>query len=375
MDQDGNTAMPQTPSFSSPNIQQNNNTPSVEQPTAVPTEPANTSVAAAAAAITDADPKPMITSSAPSAPVSTSAGSHMFGRHFNKKNTVSAPTTFAGAPDFFNEAAAQNSDYITIGEQPARTSNKKRLIIIASLVGVLAIVAVVALVVAPSAQRSLAKGAALKDWNRVGNYILFDEEKDDDLPSSSLSFVDTKIVIGNEGVDSGRYQNILDKLGKYDESVTDESIRKEISSDLDDLKTYFGDLMVLYIVREMNESNFIDYAKTSYASDDARWSTIMEDISAENLGLDGTFDTIRDYMDAKIDLYKAYADAGCLVDNSLDESCVGDYVNTVDGNQRFIEARRAGQVFASDTNQYYIDIVSGIMGIRDTLSGKNEGNK
>lgn len=121
MDQDGNTAMPQKPDFSSPNS----------------TDAGQQQIAAAAASMTESDPKQAITSS--SSDDSQARG--MFGNRRFKAKKDAAPTSFAGAPDFFNQAAGENQDFVTIGDAPA-SSNKKRFIIIGVII--VAIVGVVA---------------------------------------------------------------------------------------------------------------------------------------------------------------------------------------------------------------------------------------
>ena len=124
MDQDGNTAMPQKPDFSSSNS----------------TDVNQQQIAAAAASMTESDPKQAITS----APSNNGAPAHgMFGNRRFRAKKDATPTSFAGAPDFFNQAASENQDFVAIGDAPA-PSNKKRFAIIGIiLVAVIGAVAAV----------------------------------------------------------------------------------------------------------------------------------------------------------------------------------------------------------------------------------------
>ena len=217
MEQDGNTAMPKSPDFSSQNNPVN---PPAGAITSAIDQSSSQEIAAAAAALPEND-RPAITSSP-----STST-SHIFGRHFkpqaSRTQQVAPSATFAGAPDFFNEAAAKNSDYITIGQDPATNSNKKRFIIIGVLVALIAVVGVVALV-APKVVNDIQVANSTKDlipsFNKFANYLIDGSESTENISDDIEidKYTAHKIDYMSESEDEEQKKQYFEKLlGYYDD--------------------------------------------------------------------------------------------------------------------------------------------------------------
>lgn len=150
MNEGENSSMPQSPNFSSPNISSNGDTQPSFPTNTEPIQPAITStdvaamsgtgagaVAAAAAALPEND-APTTISSTPSAPISSTQRSRFnFGANrFHAKEPQSTAPTFAGAPDYFNQAAGD----IYLENQYQENKNSKKKLIIAIAVGVAVVV-------------------------------------------------------------------------------------------------------------------------------------------------------------------------------------------------------------------------------------------
>jgi uncharacterized protein YukE len=241
MNEGENSSMPQSPNFSSPNISAGGVQPSFPTNTE-PIQPAITStdvaamsgtgagaVAAAAAALPENDAPATISSSPAAAPVSTAQRSRFnFGANrFHAKESQPAAPTFAGAPDYFNQAAG---DIYLENEYQENKGNKKKLIFIIAGVAVAAI-AVLCLVIfgiSPSTPKNnveVAEGIfnaqdvkAVAQMETLYRHVITNESKSADV--INLEGKD-KLVKGSQA-----YRRILDELSKNKDAV--KSITKDV---------------------------------------------------------------------------------------------------------------------------------------------------
>ena len=145
MNEDGNNFAPQGPIFSSPDTP-----PANPNPAPAPQAPVTPAPAPAPAPEQPTYTNPFATTEIPAEPAAPAAPivstpqepanstRHMFNsRRFKDTQAQAAPTQFAGAPDFFNQAAAQNAPStgdIVIGDQPQRSGGKGKMIAVVAVI-------------------------------------------------------------------------------------------------------------------------------------------------------------------------------------------------------------------------------------------------
>lgn len=155
MNEGENSSMPNSTNFSSPNISPSDNQTPVD--TATPTQQDVTSsdisamagtdagvVAAAAAAMPESDGRQAISSTpSASAPSTSRARLGFSNRRFNQAAAQQSAPSFAGAPDYFNQAVSD------LPVDNSSQGNKKKAIALVGLVIAIVVVAVIAIVVVP----------------------------------------------------------------------------------------------------------------------------------------------------------------------------------------------------------------------------------
>ena len=366
MEQDGNTAMSKSPDFSSQN---NPVTPPAGAITSAIDQSSSQDIAAAAAALPDID-RPAITSN-PSA-----STSHMFGRHFKPQASkpqqqVAAPAAFAGAPDFFNEAAAKNTDYITIGQDTApRSSNKKRFIIIGVLAVLLVVVIVVAVSsIAPSVGKSIASSAASSEWTRISNKMLFGEEKNDALPEEKPSFADTDL---NE-MDSDKNESYLKLIDDFEDKNSDVLSAEAVDS-LDLLADDLYDLSIIDSVVDLGEQSFLSMSSEPYADADAYWQEIMKDYSLDGIEDETALDSVKSYVLSNVNLYRYFIESGCVISGVVEQECRGRAIMTEYGDMKAQELLDSRQQLIYNITQYHFEVINLIYKVGDLLNNSHEGN-
>lgn len=308
MDQDGNTAMPQSSSFSSSNFQPDDNS----KPSAGATD---ANVAAAAAAMTDADPKQAITSSAP-----TATSSHMFGRRFKQNAASSNASTFNNAPDFFKQAASQNSDYITIGEQPPKPASKKKVIIIVAVV-ILAFAAVAVAFVPELLKTSVASGEKRQlhsAWAEMGCEIVFKQKECDIAGADETVILNRTVIPDGEGKNNySTYYTAVDTFLKKAEKVGDSDYKKEIISNATLIRGRIEGIEKINNFLMTNDNLIIDAVISRLYED----STNLDDIIYSSFSKDYTVALVqRAITDYATDRYKELNylyENGCNTADSL----------------------------------------------------------
>ena len=297
MNEGENSGMSNNPNFSSPNISSGNEPTPIEP--AVATQQVITStdiasmantdagiVAAAAAAMPENDTRQAI-GSIPTASQS-SAAHPRFGlsnRRFNPSAAQSQPTAFAGAPDYFNQAA---NDIVLNDAQ--QNNNKKKILFIIAGVAV-ALVVVVCLVIFGGVQSSSPKNSVeiaesifnSKDVNSVAkmetvySHVISGESRSNDVLT-----LDSQNTLKN-GAEA--YRRILDELSKNKNSV------KSIIKDVD----------VESIVNKMKEN--VDLYEKSSAS----LSAVIDSLANNDDSYESKIDSsAKDLAKSYVDAYRNY---------------------------------------------------------------------
>ena len=297
MNEGENSGMSNNPNFSSPNISSGNEPTPIEP--AVATQQVITStdiasmantdagiVAAAAAAMPENDTRQAIRSVPTTS--QSSAAHPRFGlsnRRFNPSAAQSQPTAFAGAPDYFNQAA---NDIVLNDAQ--QNNNKKKILFIIAGVAV-ALVVVVCLVIFGGVQSSSPKNSVeiaesifnSKDVNSVAkmetvySHVISGESRSNDVLT-----LDSQNTLKN-GAEA--YRRILDELSKNKNSV------KSIIKDVD----------VESIVNKMKEN--VDLYEKSSAS----LSAVIDSLANNDDSYESKIDSsAKDLAKSYVDAYRNY---------------------------------------------------------------------
>lgn len=297
MNEGENSSMSNNPNFSSPNISSSN------EPT--PIEPADTTqqaitstdiasmantdagaVAAAAAAMPENDTRQAISSiPATSQPSAARPRFGLSNRRFNPSAAQSQPTVFAGAPDYFNQAA---NDIVLNDTQ--QNNNKKKILFIIAGVAV-ALVVVVCLVIFGGVQTSSPKNSVeiaesifnSKDVNSVAkmetvySHVISGESRSNDVLT-----LDSQNTL-KKGAEA--YRRILDELSKNKNSV------KSIIKDVD----------VESIVNKMKEN--VDLYEKSSAS----LSAVVDSLANNDDSYESKIDSsAKELAKSYVDAYRNY---------------------------------------------------------------------
>jgi hypothetical protein len=239
MNEDGNNFAPQGPIFSSPDTPPANPNPApapqapvtpapAPAPTPAPEQPTYTNPFATTEISTEptAPTAPIV--STPQEPANNTR--HMFNsRRFKDTQAQAAPTQFAGAPDFFNQAAAQNAPStgdIVIGDQPQRSGGKGKMIAVVAAILLLAGGAVAAALLIPQGGGSNGGGSGSGSSN------------------TSAGFSE-KIKTFYE-----KYADVLVSQSNIETIINDEENRE--GKIIKDGKTFF--IMRSYVIDEMNDA-------------------------------------------------------------------------------------------------------------------------
>jgi hypothetical protein len=385
MNEDGSTGMPNNPVFSSPNISSgddsSNDTNQIDSQTitsqdiAAMAGTAAGDVVAAAAAMPENDAKTAITSS--TTPSSASSTSHLFSnRKFKDSQNTSAPTRFAGAPDFFNEAVAdQSGDYISIGNSdPApRSSNKGRLIIIGALVAAIAIIAKVSLVL-PSAVGNIAKSNDIKklkeSWSKLDCAIMKAGESCDDLANSTYAGL-TKVDPDTKEIDYQYYYDAITTFQSDIEDISNElALKKEA---MDSSERLWGYIVAIgnyeYFVKNFNQTAIDAVINHNNAKETA--DTFVGSISDNNY-IAAIQKKEKDFIIKKISLLSIYYERGCNTEEMLDvESECMDSVVTSQEEDRISEIASLRSTIEVRINVYKSAIGTTLKETREELNEDN----
>lgn len=216
MNEGENSSMPNNTNFSSPNISSSDNQTHVDA--ATPTQQDVTSsdisamagtdagaVAAAAAAMPESDGRQAI-SSTPSASTPSASRTRLgfSNRRFNQATAQQSAPSFAGAPDYFNQAV---SDLPV--DNPSQ-GNKKKLIALVGLVAAIAVAVVVAIIVIPMLNKPYPDGMKPDD---VRSKLTQDSiEEVSKLERSIHNFATTPMLIKSFG--PNKDENLIGELKK-----------------------------------------------------------------------------------------------------------------------------------------------------------------
>ena len=316
MNEDGNSTMPQNPVFSSPNNDANS------APTPVQGQPINPSsangaiVAAAAAMPEEETPAPIssgaiISSQEPSANVTSRQ--HLFSnRRFKASNSAPqqpAAPVFAGAPDYFNQAAG---DIVIANETTQKSSSKKIFIIVAIVVAALFLL-LLAVFGMQHSQRLANYSKARKVWNRFGNYAIFGEEKEDDLPEKLT--VEQRAVAISE-IQNNRYENLLTIL-KKNKSTVNIDVSKESYSFITKRLKSFKDSSLMDDINSSTVS--LDIINSGYEeSKNAITEQLTENANDSDLTKEAK-GVVLNYALALIDYRNLFVTSGCI-DNTTGQA-------------------------------------------------------
>lgn len=297
MNEGENFGMSNNPNFSSPNISSGNEPTPIESAATTQQSIASTDiasmantdagiVAAAAAAMPENDTRQAIRSVPTTS--QSSAAHPRFGlsnRRFNPSVAQSQPTAFAGAPDYFNQAASD----IVLNDAQQNNNKKKILFIIAGVAVVL--VVVVCLVIFGGVQSSSPKNSVeiaesifnSKDVNSVAkmetvySHVISGESRSNDVLT-----LDSQNTLKN-GAEA--YRRILDELSKNKNSV------KSIIKDVD----------VESIVNKMKEN--VDLYEKSSAS----LSAVIDSLANNDDSYESKIDSsAKDLAKSYVDAYRNY---------------------------------------------------------------------
>lgn len=283
MNEGENSGIPQSPVFSSPNITSNDNQAQFDQgieevsraitssDIAAMSNTGAGTVAAAAAAMTESDARPAVISSA-SQGGSSKTHANFSGRRFRaKESQPSSGTVFAGAPDYFNQAA---SDIYIDNSQPRKT-NKKKFIVL----GIAAIAIVVGVAIFFTMQpgtmfdkRSDAEKAAAAFKTEDVTYIsrlesLYRHIVSGETRSSDV-FVTEEYNRINEGLEA--YKRVYNELKTNKESISRavkgvdlNSILDRMSANLSIFESNIAEYTSIYNSLKNNDDGYLDKVSES----------------------------------------------------------------------------------------------------------------
>jgi hypothetical protein len=255
-----------------------------------------------------------------SAPEGNSSRGLFTNRRLSKKQQPAAPTTFAGAPDFFNQAAAQSNDYITIGEEPKATDpgTKKRLIILGALVGIIALVGVGALVV-PNIMNGIAHSdSRLKEnWTKLACAFAYGKGECSNLSDDVI----VRLTVKNEKgqIDYDFYKK---SIQEFKETISGEPSEKEAAAlrSADSLLVSLTNIEIYDSLSLSADSFVTDNIVSGNSSDTFIDNYIIQLPSGEDYRIARS--TIKDYMVSLSTLLESYYSRGCNTAELLDSmSC------------------------------------------------------
>ncbi|MBR3323045.1 hypothetical protein IKG13_03245 [Candidatus Saccharibacteria bacterium] len=354
MDQDGNTAMPQKPDFSSPNS----------------TDADKQQIAAAAASMTESDPKQAITS----APSNNGAPAHdMFGNRRFKAKKDATPTSFVGAPDFFNQAAGGNSqDFVTVSDAPAnRSSNKKLFIIGGVLLAALAVVLIISFL--PGAiqknQASSEQKKLYEAWHKMGCRVIHGED-DCEITTSEKSFTGWHIPSDNSDLATA-----IDAVDNFISFAKKNSNHKDKDFYIDssqDIKIALKALDYIDSYLEM-ENGLVINAVVSRDYNDGDMSTIVYSEYSQDAIIASVQ---RQITDRAISLYKLmdyHYNNGCNTEELLEsDDCVNKTPLTDGLKATLSELSKTESVVESRRSTLNNQITNTIYDLDKELKGENE---
>lgn len=345
MNQDGSSAMPQNPSFSTPN---------------------------------STDPTPAPITSGPDKPQK----SHIFGnrkarleskRRSDAAAQTAAPTLMSNSPDFFKQAAGINDTVVMLDDAEKPKMSKRPiiigLIIILLLGGTFAAAMIVIPSITESAQAASDRSDAQKALNRLGNYVISGEEKVDDLPEEKPLLANT-IFGSRASIDN--YNKIVEL------SIKTYNAANKVIQDKDDKLFYRADDIkesagILRALREISELKPDVIVRESEGdSIEERLATFKRNHAIPGV-LDSTeIDAIDKYLALTIKRATLYVDNDCINDN-------GDY------DDKLAESKISSQLkelYAAYPDAYTNkgnvsrerakDILKAIWDIKDRLKANDE---
>lgn len=301
MDQDGNTVMPQKPDFSSPN------------------SPENPQIAAAAAAMPESEPKQAIMS-APSAP---SQARGMFSNRRFKADNSAAPTSFAGAPDFFNQAASNNSsDFITIGgDAPApKSPNKKLFIIGGCLLAGLAIVLVISFV--PGLLKKGKEAGEMKElqaaWHKMSCRIVYGEDSCE-ITTNENGYAG--LTIPGKNVDYESCEEAIKEFVKTAEELKDAPEKDDYISMADNIRSNIEAMEVIDDFLDNGHATIAEAVESRKYNEESS-DTIIYSSYSEQDEVKAAQMMINNYAKEKYETFNFYYSNGCNTSELLlDDDC------------------------------------------------------
>lgn len=262
MNEGENSAVPQNPNFSSPNISSSNQTQLSSAPS---TERNITSsdisamagtdagaVAAAAAAMPEGDSRQVISSM--SVTSSSVAPRSRFGFSNRKFDTsvqqAVKQSTFASMPKYFNQAAATQDKgvFLTNNYEDDKKPKNGKIFILAGLVAAVILVLIIALVSKTSTE--MAKTNNLKaTWNEFASLLLFNESKKEPITINDNSAAASDFLnraYSKDGIsDDAKYAKVVAGI---DAVINENGDAKRVNvGDLHDLKEQLS--LVYYVAK------------------------------------------------------------------------------------------------------------------------------
>jgi hypothetical protein len=242
---------------------------------------------------------------------------------------------FANAPEFFNNAVG---DIVTADAAAAEKQSKTKKALIIGIVAVVVTIAVIGAVFGISAiSNSVKASAAQKDWTRFANYVLYGEEKDDELPEKST---DIKPEVVNH------LSAVFSKTGTFyrdNEARFYEKYNKAKEGILAKNKDESFDAL------DKEIKNFFEISKLELGQVDFVELATRNDLSALHASLGGLLENEyvelnapRYYVEAyryAVSVAMMYRQAGCVQGKTLAAECV----STVDADNEELNGYRVYQ--------------------------------
>ncbi|MBR3163991.1 hypothetical protein IKF15_01670 [Candidatus Saccharibacteria bacterium] len=186
--------------------------------------------------------------------VATSTRSNYLGRQ-------QRPATPNQVPDFFSQAiATQAAAQVQAKEQAKR---KRKPILIASIVGALAIIVLIGALLSAGALKPNTKGqsSAIADlktkWNRYGNYLIYGKESDEDLPEEVGALSEIAIEESDIYAYYATADTLFSDFQKVYKATDDLSKDEELSKTVDLTQDYFTRARLAYNARIFSYDDFV----------------------------------------------------------------------------------------------------------------------
>ena len=256
----------------------------------------------------------------------------LFNTHRYRANNQSNNVRINNAPSFFSNAmfnGQNNVSQVMSTAEPTRKKNKLP-IVMAVILTAIAVVCIVVFLIVPTAVNNAESeklSKAEKAWNKLGNYIIYGEVKEDALPDD-ISINKIKL---NRNSKTGYFDDLEAVYSNISEVMKNseyEERYKEIGKNI----RYMKNISVVSYYSDVEIRDMI----IRYIEPESLASTIVKDISENDAYEKGMKELVRQYYLYVASQQKAYIDSGCIVDSALQSECA----QTVNQNNQFDENYR-----------------------------------